>query len=337
MSILLSVKNLHKAFKVSARRPGAPKLRLKAVDGVSFEIEAGETLGLVGESGCGKSTVGKLLLRLIEPDDGIIRFADKSVTGMPKRELTALRRDMQMIFQDPFSSLNPRMRIGEIIGEPLVVHDLVNGKDTRNKVLALMDKVGLSPEHYDRYPHEFSGGQRQRIGIARTLAVQPRLVVADEPVSALDLSIQAQIVNLLKDLQEEFGLTYLFISHDLGVIEHVCDRVAVMYLGRIVEIASAEDLYSQPGHPYTEALMNAVPVPDPNRHRQKQVLSGEIPSPIDPPTGCHFHPRCPYAKDICRKEYPVLSEQVPGHKAACHFSAEVGRFRTTVNQDSTGS
>jgi peptide/nickel transport system ATP-binding protein/oligopeptide transport system ATP-binding protein len=243
---------------------------------------------------------------------------------------------MQMIFQDPFSSLNPRMRVGEIIGEPLVVHDLVNGKDTRNQVLALMDKVGLSPEHYDRYPHEFSGGQRQRIGIARTLAVQPRLVVADEPVSALDLSIQAQIVNLLKDLQEEFGLTYLFISHDLGVIEHVCDRVAVMYLGRIVEIASAEDLYDRPRHPYTEALMNAVPVPDPNRHRQKQVLSGEIPSPIDPPTGCHFHPRCPYAKDICQKEYPVLSEQLPGHKAACHFSAEVGDFRTTINQDSTG-
>ena len=336
MSILLSVENLHKAFKVSAKRPGAPKLRLKAVDGVSFEIEAGETLGLVGESGCGKSTVGKLLLRLIEPDDGIIRFADKSVTGMPKRELTALRRDMQMIFQDPFSSLNPRMRVGEIIGEPLVVHDLVNGKDPRNQVLTLMDKVGLSAEHYDRYPHEFSGGQRQRIGIARTLAVQPRLVVADEPVSALDLSIQAQIVNLLKDLQEEFGLTYLFISHDLGVIEHVCDRVAVMYLGRIVEIASAEDLYDRPRHPYTEALMNAVPVPDPNRHRQKQVLSGEIPSPIDPPTGCHFHPRCPYAKDICQKEYPVLSEQLPGHKAACHFSAQVGDFRTTINQDSTG-
>jgi oligopeptide/dipeptide ABC transporter ATP-binding protein len=336
MPILLSVENLHKTFKVNANRPGAPKLCLKAVDGVSFEIEAGETLGLVGESGCGKSTVGKLLLRLIEPDDGIIRFADKSVTAMPKRQLTALRRDMQMIFQDPFSSLNPRMRVGEIIGEPLVVHDLVNGKDPRNQVLTLMDKVGLSAEHYDRYPHEFSGGQRQRIGIARTLAVQPRLVVADEPVSALDLSIQAQIVNLLKDLQEEFGLTYLFISHDLGVIEHVCDRVAVMYLGRIVEIASAEDLYDRPRHPYTEALMNAVPVPDPNRHRQKQVLSGEIPSPIDPPTGCHFHPRCPYAKDICQKEYPVLSEQLPGHKAACHFSAEVGDFRTTINQDSTG-
>ncbi len=334
MPILLSVKNLHKTFKVSANRPGAPKLRLKAVDGISFEIEAGETLGLVGESGCGKSTAGKLLLRLIEPDDGIIRFADKSVTGMPKRQLTALRRDMQMIFQDPFSSLNPRMRVGEIIGEPLIVHDMVKGRDTRAQVLALMEKVGLSAEHYDRYPHEFSGGQRQRIGIARTLAVQPRLIVADEPVSALDLSIQAQIVNLLKDLQEEFGLTYLFISHDLGVIEHVCDRVAVMYLGRIVEIASAEDLYGRPRHPYTEALLNAVPFPDPNRHRQKQVLSGEIPSPIDPPTGCHFHPRCPYAKDICRQEYPAFSEQVPGHKAACHFSTEVGRFRTTVNQTS---
>ena len=257
-----------------------------------------------------------------------------SVTGMPKRQLTALRRDMQMIFQDPFSSLNPRMRVGEIIGEPLVVHDMVKGRDTRAQVLALMEKVGLSAEHYDRYPHEFSGGQRQRIGIARTLAVQPRLIVADEPVSALDLSIQAQIVNLLKDLQEEFGLTYLFISHDLGVIEHVCDRVAVMYLGRIVEIASAEDLYGRPRHPYTEALLNAVPFPDPNRHRRKQVLSGEIPSPIDPPTGCHFHPRCPYAKEICRQEYPAFSEQVPGHKAACHFSAEVGRFRTTIDQTS---
>src|SRR5210317_2374829 len=336
MSTLLKVENLHKAFKVSANRPGAAKQSLRAVDGVSFEIKSGETLGLVGESGCGKSTTGKLLLRLIEPDSGTIQFDGRDVAGMGHRELTAIRRDMQMIFQDPYSSLNPRMRVGEIIGEPLVVHALAKGRAIKEQVLALMQKVGLAPEHYDRYPHEFSGGQRQRIGIARTLAVQPRLIVADEPVSALDLSIQAQIVNLLKDLQEEFGLTYLFIPHDLGVIEHVCDRVAVMYLGRIVEIASAEDLYDRPRHPYTEDLMNAVPVPDPNRHRQKQVLSGEIPSPIDPPTGCHFHPRCPYAKDICQKEYPVLSEQLPGHKAACHFSAEVGDFRTTINQDSTG-
>jgi peptide/nickel transport system ATP-binding protein/oligopeptide transport system ATP-binding protein len=334
MPKLLNVENLHKAFKVSANRPGAPKLWLKAVDGISFDIAGGETLGLVGESGCGKSTAGKLLLRLIEPDRGTIAFAGKTVTGMPNSELTALRRDMQMIFQDPFSSLNPRMRVGEIIGEPLIVHDLVEGRDPRPQVLALMEKVGLSREHYDRYPHEFSGGQRQRIGIARALAVQPRLIVADEPVSALDLSIQAQIVNLLKDLQEEFGLTYLFISHDLGVIEHVCDRVAVMYLGRIIEIASAADLYRHPRHPYTEALLNAVPIPDPNRHRQKQILSGEIPSPIDPPTGCHFHPRCPYAKEICRHEYPAFSEQAPGHRAACHYSAEVGRFRITGGQAS---
>jgi len=329
MENLLTVENLHKAFKVSANRPGAAKQLLKAVDGISFELKTGETLGLVGESGCGKSTTGKLLLRLIEPDQGIINFDGQTVTGMPKRQLTALRREMQIIFQDPYSSLNPRMRVGEIIGEPLVIHDLARGSDVREQVLILMKKVGLSPEHYDRYPHEFSGGQRQRIGIARTLAVQPRLVVADEPVSALDLSIQAQIVNLLRDLQQEFGLTYLFISHDLGVIQHVCDRVAVMYLGRIVELADAEQLYSQPRHPYTEALLNSVPIPDPQRIRQHQILSGEIPSPINPPNGCHFHPRCPYAQEICRQEYPPLQEQTAGHSAACHFSSEVGRFRNT--------
>lgn len=329
MTNLLTVQNLHKAFKVSANRPGAAKQLLKAVDGISFELKTGETLGLVGESGCGKSTAGKLLLRLIEPDEGIINFDGQLVTGMPKRQLTALRREMQIIFQDPYSSLNPRMRVGEIIGEPLVIHDLARGSDIREQVLTLMKKVGLSPEHYDRYPHEFSGGQRQRIGIARTLAVQPRLVVADEPVSALDLSIQAQIVNLLKDLQQEFGLTYLFISHDLGVIQHVCDRVAVMYLGRIVELADAELLYSQPSHPYTEALLNSVPIPDPQRIRQHQILSGEIPSPINPPSGCHFHPRCPYAQEICRQEYPPLKEQTAGHSAACHFSSEVGKFRNT--------
>ena len=327
MSTLFKVENLHKAFKVSANRPGAAKQSLRAVDGVSFEIKSGETLGLVGESGCGKSTTGKLLLRLLEPDSGTIQFDDKDVAGMGHRELTAIRRDMQMIFQDPYSSLNPRMRVGEIIGEPLVVHSLAKGQEIREQVLNLMQKVGLAPEHYDRYPHEFSGGQRQRIGIARTLAVQPRLVVADEPVSALDLSIQAQIVNLLKDLQEEFGLTYLFISHDLGIIEHVCDRVAVMYLGRIVEIATAVQLYHQPCHPYTEALLNAVPIPDPQRVREHQVLSGEIPSPINPPTGCHFHPRCPYAQEICRTEYPALADHTEGHQSACHFSGEVGRFR----------
>ena len=327
MSTLLKVDNLRKAFKVSSNRPGAAKQSLKAVDGVSFEIKSGETLGLVGESGCGKSTTGKLLLRLIEPDSGTIQFDGRDVAGMGHRELTAIRRDMQMIFQDPYSSLNPRMRVGEIIGEPLVVHSLAKGRAIKEQVLKLMQKVGLAPEHYDRYPHEFSGGQRQRIGIARTLAVQPRLIVADEPVSALDLSIQAQIVNLLKDLQEEFGLTYLFISHDLGIIEHVCDRVAVMYLGRIVEIATAEQLYHQPCHPYTEALLNAVPIPDPQRVRKHQILSGEIPSPINPPTGCHFHPRCPYAQEICRKEYPALTDHAEGHQSACHFSGEVGRFK----------
>ena len=327
MSTLLKVDNLRKAFKVSANRPGAAKQSLKAVDGVSFEIKSGETLGLVGESGCGKSTTGKLLLRLIEPDSGTIQFDGRDVAGMSHRELTAIRRDMQMIFQDPYSSLNPRMRVGDIIGEPLVVHSLAKGRAIKEQVLTLMQKVGLAPEHYDRYPHEFSGGQRQRIGIARTLAVRPRLIVADEPVSALDLSIQAQIVNLLKDLQEEFGLTYLFISHDLGIIEHVCDRVAVMYLGRIVEIATAEQLYHQPCHPYTEALLNAVPIPDPQRVRKHQILSGEIPSPINPPTGCHFHPRCPYAQEICRKEYPVLTDHAEGHQSACHFSGEVGRFK----------
>jgi len=328
MSVLLSVQDLHKIFHVNPNRPGAPKQKLKAVDGVSFEIRAGETLGLVGESGCGKSTTGKLLLRLIEPDSGTISFDGKLVTGMPKQELTALRRDMQMIFQDPYSSLNPRMRVGEIIGEPLLIHKLARGKAIRPKVLELMDKVGLPAGYYDRYPHEFSGGQRQRIGIARTLAVQPRLVVADEPVSALDLSIQAQIINLLKDLQEEFGLTYLFISHDLGVIEHVCDRVAVMYLGRIVELAEVDTLFRQPRHPYSEALLNAVPVPDPQHTGRKQILSGEIPSPIDPPVGCHFHPRCPYAQEICRQQYPPMVEPAAGHWAACHFSSEVGRFRS---------
>ena len=327
MSTLLKVENLRKAFKVSANRPGAAKQSLRAVDGVSFEIKSGETLGLVGESGCGKSTTGKLLLRLIEPDSGMIQFNCRDVAGMCHRELTAIRRDMQMIFQDPYSSLNPRMRVGEIIGEPLVVHTLAKGRAIKEQVLALMQKVGLAPEHYDRYPHEFSGGQRQRIGIARALAVKPKLIVADEPVSALDLSIQAQIVNLLQDLQDEFKLTYLLIAHDLGVIAHLCNRVAVMYLGRIVELGPADMICATPAHPYTEALLNAVPVPDPTRRRQRLILSGEIPSPINPPSGCHFHPRCPYAKELCQNEAPKLVVEKPGHQVACHFSDEVGKYR----------
>ncbi len=322
---LLQVRDLKKAFSVSSARPGGPKRRLQAVDGISFDLLAGETLGLVGESGCGKSTTGKLLLRLLKADAGSVEFKGKNLLQLSDRQMTAMRRELQIIFQDPFSSLNPRMRVGEIIGEPLVIHRLARGSAVRDQVLQLMQTVGLSGEHYHRYPHEFSGGQRQRIGIARTLAVRPSLIIADEPVSALDLSIQAQIINLLQDIQQDFGLTYLFISHDLGVIEHICDRVAVMYLGRIVELATAEDLYRAPLHPYTEALMNAVPVPDPEHISRARPLPGETPSPISPPSGCHFHPRCPYARDICQKTYPPLEPHGSGRLAACYFSEQVGK------------
>ncbi|MBW2477136.1 MAG: ATP-binding cassette domain-containing protein [Deltaproteobacteria bacterium] len=328
MASLLSVQNLSKSFLVSSSRPGAAKQILQAVDDVSFDIEHGETLGLVGESGCGKSTTGKLVLRLTEPDAGQIYFRDQEITHRPLRSIIGLRREMQMIFQDPFSSLNPRMRVGEIIGEPLLIHGIINRSELLEHVTELLKTVGLSADHYDRYPHEFSGGQRQRIGIARTLAVKPALIVADEPVSALDLSIQAQIVNLLQDLQDQFQLTYLFIAHDLGIIEHICDRVAVMYLGRIVEIGSAETIYRHPRHPYTEALLNAIPIPDPTRKRNHPILSGEIPSPINPPTGCHFHPRCPYAKSICKDEYPGPTQLNEGHVARCHFTQDVGQYRS---------
>jgi peptide/nickel transport system ATP-binding protein/oligopeptide transport system ATP-binding protein len=327
MTALLEVRDLRKTYQLAGARPGAPRQQLRAVDGVSFDLFPGETLGLVGESGCGKSTIAKLLLRLVEADGGSLRFDGTELIGLPQRELLPLRRQMQMIFQDPFSSLNPRQKIGAIVAEPLVVHGLARGRDVREQTVELLRIVGLEAEHYDRYPHEFSGGQRQRIGIARALAVRPRLLIADEPVSALDLSIQAQIINLLQDLQEQFGLTYLFISHDLGIVEHVCNRVAVMYLGRIVELAPADALYAAPRHPYSEALLNAVPVPDPNRPHRRLVLHGEIPSAANPPAGCHFHPRCPYASELCKTAYPPLQEQAAGHLAACHFSSEVGKYR----------
>jgi len=326
MTALLEVYNLRKTFSVN-RGPLHPgQAKLVAVDDVSFTVQPGETLGLVGESGCGKSTTGKLLLRLLESDSGRILFRGQDISKQSPAQMRPLRRDMQMIFQDPYSSLNPRMKIGDIIAEPLKIHQLVPPAKRRDEVVRLLETVGLGSEHYQRYPHEFSGGQRQRIGIARALAVRPSLIVADEPVSALDLSIQAQVVNLLRDLQQEFSLTYIFIAHDLAVIEHISDRVAVMYLGRIVELAPALELYKAPLHPYSEALLNAVPVPDPERPRRHRPLQGEVPSPINPPAGCHFHPRCPYARPICNQEKPSLVEKQPGHWSACHFSEDVGRF-----------
>jgi oligopeptide/dipeptide ABC transporter ATP-binding protein len=326
MDILLEVHNLRKSFTVAPGPLGGKPQQLRAVDGVSFTLRRGETLGLVGESGCGKSTTGKLILRLLEADAGEILINGQDIRPLSQRQLRPLRRQMQMIFQDPYSSLNPRQRVGDIVGEPLRIHGLESGQALRTEVIRLLGTVGLTAEHYDRYPHEFSGGQRQRIGIARALAVRPSLIIADEPVSALDLSIQAQVINLLRDIQGEFGLTYLFIAHDLSVIEHMSDRVAVMYLGRIVELADAVELYRSPRHPYTEALLNAVPVPDPVRHK-RQPLKGEVPSPLAPPSGCHFHPRCPYARDICASDYPPLEDKGGGHLAACHFSEEVGKFR----------
>jgi oligopeptide transport system ATP-binding protein len=318
---LLSVKSLVKNFSVRGGILSREVDVVHAVDGVSFEIGPGETLGLVGESGSGKSTTGRCILRLIEPTAGEVWFEGRNVTALGQNALRSLCRDMQIIFQDPFASLNPRMTVGAIIGEALTIHGLAKSKqEFEARVIELLETVGLKSDHMSRFPHEFSGGQRQRIGIARALAVEPKLIVCDEPVSALDVSIQAQVINLLEDLQEKFGLTYLFIAHDLSVVEHISTRVAVMYLGRIVEIASSRDLYTTPLHPYTEALLSAVPIPDPGAKRERIMLKGEVPSPMRPPSGCHFHTRCPIRKlPLCSAEAPALEEKRPGHWAACHL------------------
>ena len=309
---LVSVRGLVKHFPVE----GSDDV-VRAVDGVSFEIFAGETLGLVGESGCGKSTVGRCLLRLIEPTAGQVYFEGRDLLSLDKRQLREMRRGMQIIFQDPYASLNPRMKIGDIVGEPLVIHNEGTKSQRRDRVAELLRRVGLDPDYMNRYAHEFSGGQRQRIGVARTLALNPKLIVADEPVSALDVSVQAQVVNLLQDLQEEFKLTYLFISHGLAVVEHISTRVAVMYLGRIVEIAGAAELYAQPLHPYTQALLSAIPIPDPQQKRKRIILQGDVPTPINPPSGCRFRTRCPIAIAECAHIDPELREVAPGHQVAC--------------------
>jgi oligopeptide transport system ATP-binding protein len=294
--------------------------RVRAVDGVSFTVQEGETLGLVGESGCGKSTLCRSVLQLLRPTSGSVRFDGREIVGLGRRELQPLRRDMQMIFQDPYAPLNPRHRVGEIVGEPLKLHGLASGEELKRNVQELLERVGLGPEHYNRYPHEFSGGQRQRIGIARALALRPRLIIADEPVSALDVSIQAQIVNLLEDLQDDFKLTYIVVAHDLGVIRQVSDRIAVMYLGKIVELGPADDVYTNPIHPYTLSLLSALPIPDPkaNASREPLMLEGDLPSPADPPAACRFHTRCPYATEICSEVEPELIDHGNGHWAACH-------------------
>ena len=319
MAEVLRVAGLKKYFPVRRGLLQSVAGHVRAVDGVSFDIQAGETLCLVGESGCGKSTVGKTILRLQEPTAGQIWLGGTEVTTLSEEQMRAHRRQVQMVFQDPYSSLNPRMRVGQIIAEPLENFDIAHGAEKDRQVLALLDKVGLRQDAVERFPFEFSGGQRQRLGIARALALNPRLIVADEPVSALDVSVQAQVLNLLMDLQEEFGLSYLFVSHDLAVVEHIGHRIAVMYLGRIVELAPRERIFAQPQHPYTEALMAAAPIAAPKARSTRLVIEGDVPSPINPPPGCHFHTRCPHAEARCRVDAPPLQEIAPGHVVACHL------------------
>jgi len=322
---LLEIHDLKKHFPVGEGLFSRNKETVKAVDGVNLTVEEGETLGIVGESGCGKSTLGRTILRLIEPTSGEVVFQGKNLVAMSQRELREMRRQMQIIFQDPYASLNPRMRVGDIVGEGLEIHKLAKGKAKRDRVMELLRQVGLREEHYGRYPHEFSGGQRQRIGIARALAVNPKFIVADEPVSSLDVSIQAQIINLLQELQEKMHLTYFFISHDLRVVEHISHRVAIMYLGKVVEIAKSETIYQDAKHPYTRALLASVPMPDTSRKKEHVILQGDVPSAVHPPPGCAFHPRCAYREAICDKTEPPLDFAADGHGVACHVFGPIKR------------
>ncbi|MGE5216970.1 MAG: ABC transporter ATP-binding protein [Chloroflexota bacterium] len=322
---LVEIHNLKKHFPVGDGFLSRDKGSVKAVDGVTLSVNEGETLGLVGESGCGKSTLGRAILRLIEPTGGEVIFEGKNLLALSGRELRDMRREMQIIFQDPYASLNPRMRVGDIVGEGLEIHKLAKGKAKRDRVIELLHQVGLREDHYARYPHEFSGGQRQRIGIARALAVNPKFIVCDEPVSSLDVSIQAQIINLLQELQEKMHLTYLFISHDLRVVEHISHRVAIMYLGKVVEIASSETIYRDAKHPYTRALLSAVPMPDTKQKKERIVLEGDVPSPVNPPSGCAFHPRCSYREALCSQSEPSLDFDAAGHGVACHVFGPVKR------------
>ncbi|MEL3973989.1 dipeptide ABC transporter ATP-binding protein [Rossellomorea oryzaecorticis] len=316
---LLKVENLKKHFPITGGILGRPVSSVKAVDGVSFTVNKGETLGIVGESGCGKSTTGRMLMRLIDPSEGRVTFEDRELTSLPNSEMRKIRREIQMVFQDPYASLNPRHTVEKILEEPLKVHGMGSAKERKKRVHELLNIVGLSSYHAKRYPHQFSGGQRQRIGIARALMTKPKLIIADEPVSALDVSIQSQVLNLMQDLQKEFELTYIFIAHDLGVVRHISDRVGVMYLGKMVELSDSEKLYEKPLHPYTQALLSAVPIPDPDFKRETMLLQGDIPSPSNPPSGCTFHTRCPHATEVCKQKVPEFKEHQPGHYVACHL------------------